>query len=73
MLRAYRPVDFESVTYAEQISAIDVKFADRKRYYDAFDSYCRSNNTYAMLEMIAKYAEEYLSNYLSLFKSEELT
>lgn len=47
---------------------INVKFADRKRYYDAFDSYYRDNNASTMIDMIAKYVEERLSQYISLYK-----
>lgn len=47
---------------------INVKFADRKRYYDAFDSYYRDNNASAMIDMIAEYVEERLSQYISLYK-----
>lgn len=47
---------------------INVKFADRKRYYEAFDSYYRDNNASAMIDMIAEYVEERLSQYISLYK-----
>ena len=47
---------------------INVKVADRKRYYDAFDSYYRDNNASAMIDMIAEYVEERLSQYISLYK-----
>lgn len=47
---------------------INVKFADRKRYYDAFDSYYRDNNASTMIDMIAEYVEERLSQYISLYK-----
>ena len=46
---------------------INVKFADRKRYYEAFDSYYRDNNASAMINMIAEYVEERLSQYISLY------
>lgn len=36
---------------------INVKFADRKRYYEAFDSYYRDNNDSAMVKMVAEYVE----------------
>ena len=45
---------------------INVKFADRKRYYDAFDSYYRDNNASAMIDMIAEYVEERLTQYITL-------
>ena len=37
---------------------INVKFTDRKRYYEAFDSYFRDNDDSAMVTMVAEYAEE---------------
>ena len=50
-----------------------MKFTDRKRYYEAFDSYYRDNNSGAMVQMIAEYAEEQLNTYfkLSATKSNE--
>ena len=44
---------------------INVKFTDRKRYYEAFDSYYRDGSSAAMIEMIATYLEERLQNSLS--------
>lgn len=43
---------------------INVKFADRKRYYEAFDAYYRDGNAGAMVEMVAEYVEERLRQYL---------
>lgn len=45
---------------------INVKFADRKRYYEAFDSYYRDNNDSAMVKMVAEYVENTLNRNLSL-------
>ena len=45
---------------------VNVKFADRKRYYDAFDSYYRDSDASAMVEMVAEYVEERLSAYNAL-------
>ena len=45
-------------------SPINVKFTDRKRYYDAFDSYYRDNNASAMVELLAEYINERLTKYL---------
>lgn len=45
---------------------INVKFADRKRYYDAFDSYNRNNDESAMVQMVAEYIEERLKRYLEI-------
>ena len=46
--------------------AINVKFADRKKYYDAFDAYYRDGSADAMIELIAGYVNERLDEYLSI-------
>lgn len=43
---------------------INVKFSDRKRYYDAFDSYSRNQDATPMTILIAKYVTERLEQYL---------
>ena len=43
---------------------INVKFTDRKRYYDAFDSYSRNQDTMPMTNLIAEYVTERLKQYL---------
>lgn len=45
---------------------INVKFSDRKRYYEAFDVYYRDGDTGAMIEMVAEYAEERLRQFLTV-------
>ena len=45
---------------------INVKFTDRKRYYEAFDSYFRDNDDSAMVTMVAEYVEERLNKYAEL-------
>lgn len=45
---------------------INVKFDNRKRYYDAFDSYYRESDESAMAKMAAEYIDERLKKYLSL-------
>ena len=45
---------------------INVKFADRKRYYHAFDSYDRDHDPSAMVKMVAEYVEDRLSAYHAL-------
>ena len=45
---------------------INVKFTDRKRYYDAFDSYYRDNDASAMVQMVAEYVEEQLNRYMTI-------
>ncbi len=46
--------------------SINVKFADRKRYYEAFDSYYRDNDAGAMVQLIAEYVEERLIRYIEI-------
>ena len=46
--------------------AIDVKFTDRRRYYDAFDAYYRNQNAKAMIQLIAEYVDERLGQYLEV-------
>ena len=43
---------------------INVKFTDRKRYYDAFDSYSRNQDPTPMTNLIAEYLIERLEQYL---------
>ena len=45
---------------------INVKFADRKKYYDAFDAYFRDGNAEEMTELIAGYVNERLDEYLEI-------
>ncbi len=45
---------------------INVKFTDRKRYYDAFDAYYRDGDASAMIELIAGYVNERLDEYLKV-------
>ena len=42
---------------------INVKYTDRRRYYEAFDAYYRDNNAGAMVEMVAGYVTENLKRY----------
>ena len=46
--------------------AIDVKFSDRRKYYQAFDEYYRNQNELPMVEMVAGYVNERLEKYLEL-------
>ena len=48
---------------------INVKFTDRKRYYDAFDAYYRENDASPMTELIAEYVSERLDEYLAVLES----
>lgn len=45
---------------------INVKFTDRKRYYDAFDAYYRDNDASKMTALIAEYVNERLDEYLAV-------
>lgn len=47
---------------------INVKFTDRKRYYDAFDSYSRNQNAKPMINLIAQYVTEKLEQYLEIIE-----
>ncbi|MEL7609107.1 MAG: Fic family protein [Bacillota bacterium] len=44
----------------------NVKFTDRKRYYDCFESYYRENGTQPMVKMVSGYLLERLEQYLSM-------
>ena len=43
---------------------INVKFTDRKQYYDAFDAYYRDGNDNKMTDLIAGYVNERFDDYL---------
>ena len=47
---------------------INVKFIDRKRYYDAFDAYYRDNDASKMTALIAEYVNERLDEYLAILE-----
>lgn len=47
---------------------IDVKFADRRKYYFCFDNYYRDNNASPMVNMVGAYVKERLSQYLHLLQ-----
>ena len=47
---------------------INVKFADRRRYYDCFDSYYKEKNAAPMVEMLTSYLAEQLRQYLEILK-----
>lgn len=47
---------------------INVKFADRKRYYDAFDAYYKDGNANKMIDMVAEYVNERLGEYLAVLE-----
>lgn len=45
---------------------INVKFTDRRKYYDAFDAYYRDNDAGVMTDLIAEYIGERLDEYLRI-------
>ena len=49
---------------------INVKFTDRRKYYDAFDAYYRDGDATAMTELIAGYVNERLDEYLKVLTEE---
>lgn len=51
--------------------AINVKFADRKRYYDAFDAYYRDGNADAMILLIGGYVGARLEEHLGILSNDK--
>lgn len=49
--------------------AVNVRFADRKRYYDAFDKFYRDGNADDMVLLVAEYVNEQLNRYLEIVKA----
>ena len=47
---------------------INVKFTDRKRYYEAFDAYYRDNDPMPMTNLIAEYVNARLDEYLAILE-----
>lgn len=48
---------------------VDIKFTDRRKYYNAFDSYHTKNkNPQAMIDLIANYEKAELERYLNILK-----
>ena len=47
---------------------INVKFTDRKRYYDAFDACYKEDDAVPMIELIAEYINERLDEYLAVLE-----
>ena len=45
---------------------IDIKFTDRKRYYDAFDAYYEKKDLSAMTKLFAEYLNARLTEYLKI-------
>lgn len=49
---------------------IDIKFADRIAYYNAFDEYFAKGNLHAMERMFAQYINERLDQYLNMLQED---
>lgn len=47
---------------------INVKFTDRKKYYNAFDEYYKNNDITPMVKLIAGYVTERLKQYLNILQ-----
>lgn len=43
---------------------INVKFTDRKRYYDAFDNFSKNQDATSITNLITEYVTERLEQYL---------
>ena len=50
---------------------INVKFTDRKRYYDAFDAYYRDNDAMPMTTLIAEYLDARFEDYFRVLEQGE--
>ena len=50
--------------------AINVKFSDRKRYYDAFDSFYRDNDAKPMINLVAEYVSARYDDYFRILENE---
>lgn len=57
-------MNFELMQYG--YPPINVKFADRKRYYVAFDSYSKNQDAKPMINLITEYVSERLGQYLMI-------
>lgn len=45
---------------------IDVKFADRRKYYDAFENYYKDNDAGPMIKLVAEYVDERLTLFMQM-------
>ncbi len=50
---------------------IDIKFADRIKYYNAFDKYHVDNDLSAMADLFSRYINEQLDLYISILEQAE--
>ena len=54
--------------YLTFIKDINVKFTDRKRYYEAFDAYYKENDAMPMIELIAEYVDARFEDYFAVLE-----
>ena len=47
---------------------IDVKFADRKQYYDCFDAYAQNGTAEPMVRLVGGYLEKRLAQMLQMLR-----
>lgn len=47
---------------------INIKFTDRKRYYDAFDSFYKDNDPTPMIELVAEYVDKRFDDYFKVLE-----
>jgi len=47
---------------------VNIKFADRRKYYDSFDDYAASGNADMLAQLIADYEAEELRKYVEMLK-----
>lgn len=52
----------------EGLPAINIKFADRKKYYDAFDEYSRTGSSEAMIKLVGEAVVSRLREMIDLIK-----
>ncbi|MDE6598647.1 MAG: Fic family protein [Oscillospiraceae bacterium] len=50
---------------------INIKFADRTRYYQAFEEYAKTGNCLVFAEMIGLYEQEELERYIGIIEGKE--
>ncbi len=53
----------------EGFPPINVKFTDRKRYYDAFDAFYRDGDAGKMIDLIVEYVDKRLDEYLVVLEA----
>ena len=51
---------------------VNIKFTDRRKYYDCFDAYAETHSIGAMTQLIADYEEDELEKYLAILKAKNI-